>query len=98
MSPISISAYSQAELDRLNIKTIEDIRYSSPSLYIAPTSFRQDTLNITIRGQRNFDALRAAAIRAWPLTPPPPSTRTAFIMPAPWAWADRWSTWKMFRC
>lgn len=54
--PISISAYSQAELDQLNIKSIEDIRYSSPSLYIAPTSFRQDTLNITIRGQRNFDA------------------------------------------
>ncbi|HJR57295.1 MAG TPA: TonB-dependent receptor [Rhizomicrobium sp.] len=54
--PISISTYGQAELDRLNIKSIEGIRYSSPSLYIAPTSFRQDTLNITIRGQRNFDA------------------------------------------
>jgi len=54
--PISITAYTQADLDRLNIKTIEDLRYSSPSLQIAPTSFRQDTLNITIRGQRNFDA------------------------------------------
>ena len=54
--PISISSYSQADLDRLNINTIEDLRYSSPSVYIAPTTFRQDTLNITIRGQRNFDA------------------------------------------
>jgi len=54
--PISITAYSQADLDRLNIRTIEDLRYSAPSLQIAPTSFRQDTLNITIRGQRNFDA------------------------------------------
>ncbi len=54
--PIAITAYNQADLDRLNIKTIEDLRYSSPSLQIAPTSFRQDTLNITIRGQRNFDA------------------------------------------
>jgi iron complex outermembrane receptor protein len=54
--PISISAYSQADLDRLNIRTVEDIRYSAPSVQIGPTSFRQDTLNITIRGQRNFDA------------------------------------------
>lgn len=54
--PISITAYSQADLDRLNIRTIEDLRYSAPSVQIAPTSFRQDTLNITIRGQRNFDA------------------------------------------
>ncbi|HWC62359.1 MAG TPA: TonB-dependent receptor [Rhizomicrobium sp.] len=54
--PISITAYSQADLDTLNIKTVEDIKYSAPSVYIAPTTFRQDTLNITIRGQRNFDA------------------------------------------
>jgi hypothetical protein len=47
---------SQADLDKLNVKTIEDLKYVSPSVYIAPTSFRQDTLNITIRGQRNFDA------------------------------------------
>ena len=54
--PISMTALSQADLDKLNIKTIEDLKYVSPSVYIAPTSFRQDTLNITIRGQRNFDA------------------------------------------
>jgi iron complex outermembrane recepter protein len=54
--PISMEAYSQADLDQLNVKTIEDLRYLSPSVYIAPTTFRQDTLNVTIRGQRNFDA------------------------------------------
>jgi iron complex outermembrane receptor protein len=54
--PISLSVYDQAALDRLNVRTIEDLKYVSPSVYIAPTAFRQDTLNITIRGQRNFDA------------------------------------------
>ena len=54
--PISITALSQDDLDKLNVKTIEDLKYVSPSVYIAPTTFRQDTLNITIRGQRNFDA------------------------------------------
>jgi iron complex outermembrane receptor protein len=54
--PISITAFNQADLDRLNVRTIEDLKYVSPSVYIAPTTFRQDTLNITIRGQRNFDA------------------------------------------
>jgi iron complex outermembrane receptor protein len=54
--PISITALSQADLDKLNVRTIEDLKYVSPSVYIAPTAFRQDTLNITIRGQRNFDA------------------------------------------
>jgi iron complex outermembrane receptor protein len=54
--PISITAYNQGDLDRLNINTIEDLKYSAPSVYVAPTAFRQDTLNVTIRGQRNFDA------------------------------------------
>jgi iron complex outermembrane receptor protein len=54
--PISITALTQADLDKLNIRTVEDLKYVSPSVYIAPTTFRQDTLNITIRGQRNFDA------------------------------------------
>ena len=54
--PISITALSQADLDKLSVKTLEDLKYVSPSVYIAPTAFRQDTLNITIRGQRNFDA------------------------------------------
>lgn len=54
--PISITALSQADLDKLSVRTIEDLKYVSPSVYIAPTTFRQDALNITIRGQRNFDA------------------------------------------
>ena len=54
--PISMEAYSQADLDKLNVTSIEDLRYVSPSVYISPTTFRQDTLNVTIRGQRNFDA------------------------------------------
>jgi iron complex outermembrane receptor protein len=54
--PISMEAYGQADLDKLSIDTIEDLKYVSPSVYIAPTTFRQDTLNVTIRGQRNFDA------------------------------------------
>src|SRR3954468_5836507 len=54
--PISITALSQADLDKLNVRTLEDLKYVSPSVYIAPTAFRQDALNVTIRGQRNFDA------------------------------------------
>jgi iron complex outermembrane receptor protein len=54
--PISITSYNQSDLDRLGVRTIEDLKYSAPSVYIAPTAFRQDTLNVTIRGQRNFDA------------------------------------------
>ena len=54
--PISITALSQGDLDKLNVRTIEDLKFVAPSVYIAPTTFRQDTLNITIRGQRNFDA------------------------------------------
>ncbi len=54
--PISITSYNQSDLDKLGVKTIEDLKYSAPSVYIAPTAFRQDTLNVTIRGQRNFDA------------------------------------------
>ena len=54
--PISITAFSQADLDKLGVRTIEDLKYVTPSVYVAPTTFRQDTLNVTIRGQRNFDA------------------------------------------
>lgn len=54
--PISITVLRQGDLDRLNVKTLEDLKYVSPSVTIAPTTFRQDTLNVTIRGQRNFDA------------------------------------------
>ncbi|MDB5739774.1 MAG: hypothetical protein JWP16_814 [Alphaproteobacteria bacterium] len=63
--PIAISAYNQADLDRLNIKTIEDLRYSAPSVYIAPTTFRQDTLNVTIRGQRDFDSSSGQSVMSF---------------------------------
>jgi iron complex outermembrane receptor protein len=54
--PIAITSLDQSLLDKLSVKTVEDLKYVSPSVYIAPTTFRQDTLNISIRGQRNFDA------------------------------------------
>jgi iron complex outermembrane receptor protein len=63
--PISITAYSQADLDRLDIRTIEDLRYSAPSVYIAPTTFRQDTLNVTIRGQRDFDSSSGQSVMSF---------------------------------
>jgi iron complex outermembrane receptor protein len=63
--PISISAYSQADLDKLSINTIEDLRYSAPSVYIAPTTFRQDTLNVTIRGQRDFDSSSGQSVMSF---------------------------------
>ncbi len=52
--PISIDVFDQDAVDRLGIQTLEDLRYSSPSVYAAPSTFRRDTLNITIRGQQNF--------------------------------------------
>ncbi|RYG28937.1 MAG: TonB-dependent receptor, partial [Burkholderiales bacterium] len=52
--PIAIDVFDQESVDRLGIQTLEDLRYSSPSFYAAPSTFRQDTLNITIRGQQNF--------------------------------------------
>ena len=52
--PLSIDTFDGAAVARLDIRTIEDLRYSASSLYIAPSTFRQDTLNVTIRGQQNF--------------------------------------------
>jgi iron complex outermembrane receptor protein len=54
--PISISAYDQAAIERANIETVMDLRTVSPSVYVAQSTFRTDTLNVTIRGQRNFDS------------------------------------------
>lgn len=54
--PISINAFNQDELSKLNVLTIQDLKTVSPSVYVQPTAFRQDTLNVTIRGQRNFDS------------------------------------------
>ena len=54
--PISITALNQTDLDQLHIETLQDISAIAPSVDIEPSTFRQDTLNITIRGQRNFDS------------------------------------------
>jgi len=54
--PIAITALSQNELDQLHIETIQDLSSIAPSLTVEPSTFRQDTVNITIRGQRNFDS------------------------------------------
>jgi iron complex outermembrane receptor protein len=54
--PISITAYDQVAIDRLDIRSLADLRFTAPSVYTAPSTFRQDTLNITIRGQRNFES------------------------------------------
>ncbi len=63
--PISITALTQDDLDRLSIRTIEDLRYVSPSVYIAPTTFRQDTLNVTIRGQRDIDSSSGQSVMSF---------------------------------
>jgi iron complex outermembrane receptor protein len=54
--PISIDVFDQKAVNQLGIQTFEDLRYSAPSVYAAPSTFRQDTLNITIRGQQNFQS------------------------------------------
>ena len=63
--PISITSFSQADLDRLNVSTIEDLRFLAPSVHIAPTTFRQDTLNVTIRGQRDFDSSSGQSVMSF---------------------------------
>src|SRR5580704_10483848 len=54
--PIAITALSAADMDKLNINTAADLQSVTPSLVIQPSTFRQDTLDITIRGQHNLDS------------------------------------------
>src|ERR1700742_3210921 len=54
--PISITALNQSDLDQLHVQTLQDLSSVAPSVDVEPSTFRQDTLNITIRGQRNFDS------------------------------------------
>ena len=54
--PISITALSAADLSKLDINTVADLQSVTPSFTLQPSTFRQDTLDITIRGQRNFDS------------------------------------------
>jgi iron complex outermembrane receptor protein len=63
--PIAITAFDQPALDKLNVKTIEDLKYVAPSVYVAPTTFRQDTLNVTIRGQRDFDSSSGQSVMSF---------------------------------
>jgi iron complex outermembrane receptor protein len=52
--PIAMDVLTPVDLENKNIKSIQDIRYVSPSVYIQADQFQQDTVNITIRGLRNF--------------------------------------------
>jgi len=54
--PISITALSAADLEKLDVNTVSDLQSVTPSLVIQPSTFRQDTLDITIRGQHNLDS------------------------------------------
>ena len=63
--PISVSAFTQADLDELNVKTVDDLKFVAPSVYVQPTTFRQDTLNITIRGQRDFDSSSGQSVMSF---------------------------------
>lgn len=63
--PIAITALNQTDLDRLNIRTVQDLTSVAPSVYVAPTTFRQDTLNVTIRGQRDFDSSSGQSVMSF---------------------------------
>ena len=63
--PIAINAFDQAQLDTLNIRTVQDLTSVSPSVYVSPTTFRQDTLQVTIRGQRDFDSSSGQAVMSF---------------------------------
>jgi iron complex outermembrane receptor protein len=52
--PISITAFTQRDLEDRGVQTIFDLRYVTPSLSVQADTFRQDTINVTIRGLRNF--------------------------------------------
>jgi iron complex outermembrane receptor protein len=52
--PISMNVLTQADLDSKGIKTIQDLRFASPSVYIQQDQFQQDTVNVTIRGLKNY--------------------------------------------
>ncbi len=52
--PIAIDVFTQRDLDAKSIKTIQDLKTVSPSVYIQADQFQQDTVNVTIRGLRNY--------------------------------------------
>ncbi len=54
--PIAVNAFDQAGLEQLNIATLQDLQAAVPSLYVQPSTFRQDTINLALRGQQNFQS------------------------------------------
>ena len=52
--PIAITAFTQRDLEDKGVQSIFDLRYVTPSLSVQADTFRQDTINVTIRGLRNF--------------------------------------------
>jgi iron complex outermembrane receptor protein len=52
--PIAIDAFTGDDLAAKSVRTIEDLKTVSPSVYIQADQFQQDTVNITIRGLRNY--------------------------------------------
>lgn len=52
--PIAVTSFSAADLVAKNVQTLGDLRFVTPSLSVQPDTFRQDTINVTIRGLRNF--------------------------------------------
>ena len=52
--PIAITAFSANDLETKNVQSLADLRFVTPSVSVQPDTFRQDTVNITIRGLRNF--------------------------------------------
>ncbi len=52
--PIAIDVFTQKDLDAKGVKTIQDLKTVSPSVYIQADQFQQDTVNVTIRGLRNY--------------------------------------------
>ncbi len=52
--PIAITAFSANDLETKNVQSLADLRLVTPSVSVQTDTFRQDTINITIRGLRNF--------------------------------------------
>ncbi len=51
-----MTVLDQGALDRLNIADFADLSSVTPSLFVQPSTFRQDTINIDMRGQQNFQS------------------------------------------
>ena len=81
--PISISAFSQRDLDNLNVKTIEDLKYAAPPSMFSPRLSARTPSTSPSAASATLTPLRAAAIPVWLLIRRPRSTRTASITPAP---------------